>query len=439
MKNELSYELAALALQLESEVAANRALLKQCLIDAAAAAVAGYDSPAAKIAAVCAARSFGTGYAAPWFFSSANVPPIGAAFVNSSAMSSLDIDDGNRAARGHLGAAVVPAASVFGSLNDVSVDTFAHAILAGCEIGGRLGAAESPPFFASGRWAGVGAAVATGICLGFDREKLANAISLSVHAAPLVAAAGVRKQMTGYIKEGVPFGLLSGIASALLAELGYQGDPDAVESVGIFDTSRISPQLPDAFAFQRTYFKRYTCCRLAHAPIDAAVAIATREQLAVEDIDRITVRTFRTTIELPNEAQPTSFESAQFSLPFAIAVALVKGTDALLPLSIRTLESADVTALAKRVVLEHDSKLDVLYPSTTPTTVQIDMRNGKRYEEGRDTADGDPGRPFTDAQLLKKLRTLGCGKVSEERLAAIAAALSDSIPSAGHFEAALRK
>jgi len=354
-------------------------------------------------------------------------------------MSSLDIDDGNRAARGHLGAAVVPAASVFGSLGDVSSDTFAHAILAGCEIGGRLGAAESPPFFASGRWAGVGAAVATGICLGFDKEKLANAISLSVHAAPLVAAAGVRKQMTGHIKEGVPFGLLSGLASALLAELGYQGDPDAVESVGIFDISRISSQSQDAIAFQRTYFKRYTCCRLAHAPIDAAVAITARERLALEDIDRITVRTFRTTIELPNEAQPASFESAQFSLPFAIAVALVKGTDALLPLSIRTLENADVTALAKRVVLEHDSKLDALYPSTTPTTVQIDTRNGKRYEEQRDTADGDPGRPFTDAQLLKKLKTLGYGRVSEERLANIAAAVSDGIPSAGHFEAALRK
>jgi hypothetical protein len=41
--------------------------------------------------------------------------------------------------------------------------------------------------------------------------------------------------------------------------------------------------------------------------------------------------------------------------------------------------------------------------------------------------------------LLTKLKTLGYGKVSEERLAAIAAALSDGIPSAAHFEAALRK
>ena len=439
MTNELSHDLAGLAMELRSEVDANRALLKQCLIDAAAAAVGGYDTSAANIAARFSVRGLGTGNLAPWFSKSANMTPIGAAFVNSSAMSSLDIDDGNRAARGHLGAAVVPAASVFGALNDVPSEVFAHAILAGCEIGGRLGAAESPPFFASGRWAGIGAAVATGICLGFDREVLAHAISLAVHAAPLLAAAGVRKQMTGHIKEGVPFGLLSGVTSALLAGQGYRGDPDAVESAGIFDIDRISVLSPEASGFQRTYFKRYTCCRLAHAPIDAAVAIVTRERLAVEDIDRITVCTFRTTIELPNEVQPTSFESAQFSLPFAIAAALVKGSDALLPLSIQALKSADVIALAKRVVLEHDPKLDALYPSTTPTAVQIDTRGGSRYEERRDTADGDPCRPFTDAQLLKKMETLGRGKVPDRSLAAITAVVNDGIPSARHFEAALHE
>lgn len=439
MKSELSYELATLAMQLKSEVAPNRALLKQCLIDAAAAAVGGCGSPAAEIAARFASQGLGVGAFAPWFSHSANVTPIGAAFVNSSAMSSLDIDDGNRAARGHLGAAVVPAASVFGSLRDASSDVFAHAILAGCEIGARLGASEALPFFASGRWAGVGAAVAAGICLGFDKTTLANAISLSVHAAPLMAAAGDRKQMTGHIKEGVPFGLLAGVASALLAELGYRGDPDAVESVGIFDLDRLAGQPREAFAFQRTYFKRYTCCRLAHAPIDAAVAIAARERLAVGDIEKITVRTFRTAIELPNEARPASFESAQFSLPFAIAVALVKGIEALLPLSIETLESVDVIALAERVTLEHDKSLDAHYPATTPSVVQIDKRNGKSFFEQRATADGDPGRPFMDGELLQKLRTLSRGRIAEGQLSSIVGTLNEGIPSACQFETALRE
>ena len=441
MTKTLAHELASLARQLKTggEDTATQSLVKQCLIDAAAAAVAGYDSPAAGMAARFAVRGFGHGAVSPWFSDDLRLSAIGAAFVNSSAMSSLDIDDGNRAARGHLGAAVIPAASIFGSLSGASSATFAHAITAGCEIGARLGAAETPPFFASGRWAGVGAAVAAGICLGFDEAQLANVISLSIHTAPLMAAAGVRSQMTGHIKEGVPFGVLSGLSSALLADEGFRGDPDAIESTGIYDTKQLAWQLGHTPAFMRTYFKRYTCCRLAHSPIDAAVAIAVRERLDWRDIERITVRTFRTAIELPNETRPASFESAQFSLPFTIAAALARGPEALLPLSTKILECNDVIGLAERVVLEHDTNMDVQYPSGTPSGVQITTSDGRSFEEQRETADGDPGRPFSNTQLLKKLEILGRDKVGSRHLARILACLDGGIPDATSFETALRR
>ncbi|KXU96464.1 hypothetical protein CR51_23025 [Caballeronia megalochromosomata] len=384
-----------------------------------------------------AINGLGAGSSRPWFFDCAGITPAGAAFVNSSAMSSLDIDDGNRAARGHLGAAVVPAASAFGALSDASPDTFAHAILAGCEIGARLGAVESPPFFASGRWAGVGAAVATGICLDFEQGQLANAISLSVHCAPLMAAAGVRSLMIGHIKEGVPFGMLSGVTSALLAREGYRGDPDAVESSGIYDTHRLTAYPELTSAFERTYFKRYTCCRLAHAPIDAVMAVIEREKINISDIDQITVRTFKTAIELPNEVRPTSFESAQYSLPFAIAVALRGGKDALLPLAPMAHHDNEIAALAARVVLEHNPEFDNSYPTTTPTIIRITTRAGVTFEEWRETADGDPGRPFTDAQLIEKLQSLGRGKVPDKRLTSMIQLVCTDIPGAREFEMAL--
>lgn len=438
---DLARHLASVACGLRADAGtpATQALLRQCLIDAAASAVAGCDSAAAEIATRFALRSLGSGNVNPWLSGAAPTTPIGAAFINASAMSALDLDDGNRAARGHLGAAVVPAASVFGSIADVSPATFAHAVLAGCEIGARLGAAESPPHFASGRWAGVGAAVAAGICLGFDDETLANAISLAAHGAPIMAAAGRRAQMTGHIKEGVPLGVLSGVASALLAEQGYRGDPDAIESTGAYDIRQLAGQSGGALAFKRTYFKKYSCCRLAHAPIDAALAIAARQYVSSADISRITVRTFRTAIELPNEARPASFESAQYSLPFSIAAALVEGPEALLPLSKSSLENPDVLALAQRVVLEHDPGLEGRYPATTPARVRIDTRDGETYTEERNTADGDPDRPFSDAQLLDKLHALARGKVAAAQVAGIVETVQGSFPSARAFEAALRR
>ncbi|WP_081077948.1 MmgE/PrpD family protein [Burkholderia pseudomultivorans] len=441
MREAIVPSLATLALKLKSEVslATNRKLIRQSLIDAIAAAVAGYDSPVASIAMKFARSGLGSGSVTPWLFEGETVTPAGAAFVNSSVMSALDIDDGNRAARGHLGAAIVPAASVFGATGNISAETFAHAVLAGCEIGARLGAAESRPFFASGRWAGVGAAIATAICLGFDRDQLANAIALAVHTAPLVAPAGARSAMTGHIKEGVPFGLLSGVTAALLAHEGYRGDPDAIESVGIYDIEQLANYPATTFAFKRTYFKRYTCCRLAHAPIDAALAIVKRERLLIQDIESVTVRTFRTAIELPNETRPVSFESAQYSLPFAIAVALLGGADALLPLSNDALADRHVASLAERIVLEHDPTLDAFYPLSTPTEVCVKTRNGSEFVEWRKTADGDPDQPFSDNQLIGKVRTLASGKISADRLATIITSIELGIPSAKDFETALRR
>ena len=439
--SRLAYDLAMVALELgaEAKTSSNLGLIKHCLIDAAAAAVAGFDSPVADIAGKFAIRTFGTGTISPWFSSTGGMMPISAAFVNSSVMSALDLDDGNRAARGHLGAAVVPVASVLGSMKDASSQTFAHAVLAGCEIGARLGSVETPPFFASGRWAGVGAAVAAGISLGLDYNQLAHAIALSVHAAPLLGPAGARKDMTGHIKEGVPFGVLSGMACALLAEQGYRGDPDAIESAGIYDVGRLSTQTGEATTFKRTYFKRFSCCRLAHSPIDAALAITWRERLVASDIARITVRTFRTAMELPNEARPASFESAQYSLPFAVAVALVLGTDALLPLAKDTLSNSEVLALAERVDLLHDATMDAAYPRTTPTEVLIETHRGEIFVEERDTADGDPGRAFADEQLLHKLRTVAKDRIPVEQLEEIVSAVGSRIPSACEFEAVLRR
>jgi 2-methylcitrate dehydratase PrpD len=431
--------LASLALQLKTEVeeGANQKLIRQCLIDAAAAAVAGCDSSAARMATQFAAEALGPGSVRAWFGGMVGLNALGAAFVNSSAMSALDVDDGNRSARGHLGAAVIPAAAAYGARAGVSSATFAHAVLAGCEIGARLGAAETPPFSASGRWAGVGAAVATGVCLGLDEAMLENAISLAVHSAPMLGPAGSRMQMTGHIKEGVPFGLLSGVTSALLSAQGYRGDPDAIESTGIYDVRQLELSPFGTLVFGRTYFKQYTCCRLAHAPIDAAVTIAQREGIATEDIDQITIRTFRTAIELPNEAGPTSFESAQFSLPFAVAAALVRGKGALLPLEVFVLDDPQVTGLAERVELEHDPNLDHLYPFATPTCVLIRTRDGQSYQEQRDTADGDPSRSFTDAQLLKKLEVLARGKVARERVIAIGLLLGRGVPSPSAYASAL--
>jgi 2-methylcitrate dehydratase PrpD len=431
----LASTLAAQAIEVASAIdeTAHADLVARCLIDAAAAGVAGSQTNVAGVARRYAQAAFGPGSSPYWFGGGDGSTALGAAFVNSTAMSALDVDDGNRSARGHLGAAVIPVATAVGAAKGATAREFGAAVLAGCEIGARLGAAERRAFSASGRWAGVGAAVSAGLLLGFNRQQLENAIAIAVHAAPLMAPAATRVQMTGHVKEGVPFGVLSGMSAALLAQEGYTGDADAIESAEIYDVGALQRQ-GDALVFGRTYFKIYSCCRLAHAPIDAALSIVTGHGLAADDIRQLTVETFRTAIELPNETTPSSFESAQYSLPFTIAVALELGPDKLLPMRWDSAEDERVRQLARRIVLRHVPDMDPRYPGMTPARVTIETHDGRVFTLDRETADGDPSRPFDKQRLLGKLHVLAAGNVAPSYADLMVARLSIGLPDAKSYE-----
>lgn len=432
----LAFSLASLALDLAHRIdkESNAALVMKCLIDAASAGAAASHTEVVAGAKRFAHEGFGAGLSPFWFGDAQGSTVLGAAFVNSTALSALDIDDGNRSARGHLGAAVIPVATAIGAKRNATARQFGAAVLAGCEIGARLGAAERRAYSASGRWAGVGAAVTAGLLLGLNRDEIQNAIAVAVHSAPVMAPAGDRLRMTGHIKEGVAFGVLSGLSAAFLAREGYTGDIDAVESCGIYDADMLQTFGTDKLLFERTYFKIYSCCRLAHAPIDAALAIVKEHGIASDEIRALTVETFKTAIELPNEVKPSSFEAAQYSLPFTIALAVEKGAEKLMPM--RWVDAGDdrVQHLASRIVLQHVPALDPIYPAKTPARVTIETHDGRAFTEDRDTAEGDPSRPFEKQRLLDKLRALAKGNVAAAHADLMVQQLGAGIPDARTYE-----
>ncbi len=436
----IAMRLASLAGELSSISATSemRTLVQKCLIDAAAAAAAAAATDPVRQALHLAHDQFGPGRASAWFCDADGLSLLGATFVNATAMSALDIDDGNRSARGHLSAAVIPAALAVGATTNASADQIIHAIVAGSEISSRLGASERLPFFASGRWAGVGAAVAAGILLGLGEAQLAEAIALSVHTAPLMAPAGQRRMMTGHIKEGVAFGAVSGVTAACLAKEGYRGDPDAVESCGIYDLHSLCLDESTPFAFRRTYFKLYACCRLAHSAIDAAIDLLNAQGLQPSDLASVRIHTFRAAIELPNEARPVSFESAQYSLPFCTAVAMVRGIEALLPLAPELLADQQICALADVVNLVPDAAFDVMYPRGTPTRVVFETKGGQLYSENRETANGDPSLPFSIDTMIGKFEKLSGTRLAEGLAKRIARELSTDVPTATDLDVLFR-
>src|SRR5690349_57128 len=81
----------------------------RCVLDLITCAAAGHSDASVNAVRTAARAQYGVGTASIWF-TAERTSPTGAALCNSAAASVLDLDDGFRPARGHPGAAVIPAA-----------------------------------------------------------------------------------------------------------------------------------------------------------------------------------------------------------------------------------------------------------------------------------------------------------------------------------------
>ena len=384
-----------------------------------------------------ARRSYPEGTAHVWF-SSAQLSSSGAAFVNSLAATLLDVDDGHRAASGHPGAAVIPAAIALGEQIGAQWHDVLLAIVCGYEAGVRIAAASAPyPVYsyASGRWTAVAVAVAAGKLLGLGAEQLAHATALAEAHAPNMTAADHAGFAGSDAKEGIPWSALVGLAAAELAALGLRGYLRALDNPAVYAPRIATGIESDAFLIETTYFKPYAACRWIHSAIDAILALR-RIGLEPASVECIEVATFRRALSLENLPHPADIIAAQFSIPFVLAVAVLEGAEALLPMSPDLLHRSDVRALSERVTLVLDSELDDCFPAQVPARVTIKTRKGV-VSRTIYTPLGDPGNPLSDAALTDKTVRLCRLLASAGKVQRLASSLLRTTDSADEFSSVL--
>lgn len=129
--------------------------------------------------------------------------------------------------------------------------------------------------------------------------------------------------------------------------------------------------------------------------------------------------TFQRALSLGNATAPADLISAQFSVPFAVALALIEGERALQPMSEHSLSRSDVTAAAERVKLRLDDELNSCFPVQIPARVSISA-GGQHFEKEIRVPLGDPANPLTDAQLVQKAIKLCSGLRAEQEVCALA-------------------
>lgn len=398
----------------------------RCVLDLVGVAIAGTRTPMAQISARFAHEQFAPG-SATVIGSGNSLSVAGATWVNGASASALDMDDGHRMAMGHPGACVIPAALATAERTGASGKEFLAALVAGYEVAVRASAARVPWYkdkmYSTGIWGVFGATAAAGKLLGLDDAALQSALGIAGSHGSFPP--GGLQSNHAMVKETIAWSGMTGVSAALLARENFVGPADFLDYSDRWDTSALVAGLgePGESAILRTYFKPYAVCRWSHAAVDGVLELKHRHQLGVDEIESIEVDTFWEVTRLTND-QPSNTIAAQFSIQFALAVALLYdriGPDEVSDAHIR---DPAILSLARKVRVSVDDALDRQFPAKTMARVTMHTGRGD-FSTTVEYPRGNPENPLSDAELEAKFELLTGDLISEERSRKLRAAILD--------------
>lgn len=382
-----------------------------------------------------AAMSMGQADQATAVGSGVRLPATSAALVNGTLAHGLDFDDTHIAAIYHASAPALAAALAAGEAGKADGRTLLTGFVVGLEIGCRLAEAANGAFHDRGfhptSQCGTFAAAAVSARLqGDSRESLRNALGLCGSMA-----SGVLELRESWLKRLHPgWAAHAGLSAAALGRAGFRGPATVLEGPHGFYMAHIE-RVPEGtsspvFALGRRWtalglaLKPYPCCHFIHAFVDAALFL--REKLDIGDIARIdcplTARLHSMVAE-PRSRRivPPTIYDALFSVPYIVAVALVKGRVDLAAFYDEPLDDPQILDLAARIHCSDDPASD--YPRHFPGELRIILKDGRELRRREATSRGTPERRLSRAEVEEKFFSLATRAIDRDAAAAIARAV----------------
>ena len=346
------------------------------------------------------------------------VPASQASALNGSAVAADQLQDGHRLARGHPASHVVLPVFALAEERGLSTDALFSAVLAGYEVGARVGIAMGGTpagVHDIGTWGSVAVSAAVAHLLRpGDAAAMGRAIELAASAVLLTDAATVFRGCAGghvYLGASAAHGLWIGQA----AVAGLTAAPGALERFFAAHASAqwagipplTGPGWPD-YEILRGYVKLHPACAHLHGVLDAvedALVAMTQQGADAGDVTAVRVRTYAGAAAF---AAPARNElEARFSIPTSVALMVLhQRLDE--DLSDADVRSPAVTDLARRVDVAIDPQLDAGYPDGRPASVEITLRGGSviraTSRRPRGDADGGTSRNLLHAKAERLLR-----------------------------------
>lgn len=363
--------------------------------------------------------------------------PSVAAFVNGIAGTWLDFDSGHvpppgepLLPAGHMPVHVVPAALAVGEALGSSGSEVLASIVIGYDVAARVGISSRlrAPIHPHGTYPAMGAAAAAARLHGLGPAQTARAmgIALGLSIVPSFEngyqGAFVRNAYAGH-------GAGMGVLAVSLAMAGVTSESDPIRSLygGIVspwhDPELLVEDLGTRWECTRGYIKPFPSVRYGHPAIEAAEGL--REQIpSGAPIDRILVETYDLPATL-SERDPRTELAAKFSLPWAVASMLVRGSAG--PDDFRAMDDDAVRAVSRRVEVLERPDMTARTPGDRPARVTVWVRGTPHVVEV-DRSAGGPDMPLPTDSVIAKFASMAERVIGAPNTGSVVAHLMGSEP-----------
>jgi 2-methylcitrate dehydratase PrpD len=320
------------------------------------------------------------------------VPCWMAAFVNGSCAHALDFDDcitGENPIH-HPTASTFPAAlAIAERIGGVSGKDFITAVALGNDLSIRIASCPMGnmmidyPFFPVSTFGIFSAAAACGKLLNLSEVKMLNALGITLHRvggtnnAVFAPDSDIRAIRDGFTNQ-------AGVMSALMADKGISACKDAVEQLfkvyfnDRYNAEPLTLDLGKKFRGSEAEYKIWPSCGQTHNYIQAALYIAREYDVKPDNIEEVVItgsKDGELHSRLPEAANPTTSIAAKFSIPFCVAVALVKRSVTISDFLPHNLEDHNVIRIAEKTKF----KVDPTFGPFKHVIVEVRTKEGKNH------------------------------------------------------------
>lgn len=339
----------------------------------------------------------------------------------------LEFDDG--AGGMHTGTTILPAAIAAAEKYDASGKELIRAIVLGIEVACRIslaaGTSQNKYWHSTGTCGVFGAAMASGIIMGLDRDQLVWSLGNAGTMAAGLWQFNLEGAMTKYLH--CAKAASDGLLASMLAKRGYTGARKIIEGEKGFIVSHSEEKNPEKFfdtlgseyMIDMLSIKPFPSCSHTHAAISASLQLKEKYDIKAEEIEKIIITTYKDApITARNNERFTTSREAKFSISGGAAAALLRGRVDKNTFSLKSIAEPALLDLVAKTEIQIDEEMTRNYPRQWAAAVEVKTPRGTFK-----VVEKEPWGDLKDAMPLEKLKVkymqLAEGVIEESKAQAL--------------------